>query len=60
MPDRLNRARHYRYRAEELRTIAQDYISSDTMTTLARIARDYEDMAEIMERSVKAEGIEPT
>ena len=59
MPERFVRAEFYRRRAEELRTIAQDYISDETMRTLSRVARDYEDMAAIMERSAKREGIEP-
>lgn len=60
MTDRLVRARLYRQRAEELRTIAQDYINDATMQTLAKVARDYEDMAEILERSAKRDGSGPS
>ena len=56
MPDRLVRARLYRQRAEELRTIAQDFINTTTMQTLAAVARDYETMAANLEKSAGAEG----
>ena len=59
MTDRLVRARVYRQRAEELRTIAQDYINDTTMQALAKVAHDYEDMAEILERAAKRDGLDP-
>ena len=49
--DKLRKARGYRQRAEELRTIAQDWIDDEAQSTLFRIARDYDRMANSLERS---------
>jgi hypothetical protein len=57
MPETLERAKYYRDKAEELRTIAQSYINDETMMTLARIARDYETMAERLESDAKVDEI---
>jgi len=59
MPDRLMRARLYRQRAEEIRAIARDWVKDETMQRLAKLASDYEKMAENLEQSAKAEGTEP-
>ena len=44
------RAKHYRFRAEELRTIAREWMDSGTREVLNRVAKDYEHMAEQIER----------
>lgn len=49
----LERARHFRYRAEELRTIASEWIDSGTREVLSRVAKDYEHMAERMEKQAQ-------
>lgn len=46
----LERAKHFRYRAEELRTIANEWIDIGTREMLGRVARDYEQMAEMWEK----------
>ena len=46
----LERARHYRFRAEELRTIAGEWMDSGTREVLTRVAKDYEDMARRLEK----------
>jgi hypothetical protein len=43
-------AGRYRQRAEELRTIAGDWISDDARAALYKVARDYERMATTLER----------
>jgi IS1 family transposase len=48
-----DRVRHYRLRAEEIRTAAADSHNSDTRATFLRIARDYELMAENVETQHK-------
>lgn len=45
-----DRARQYRDRAEELRTIAQDFIDAESQKMLVRLALNYEAMAESVER----------
>jgi len=53
MPDKrspLERAKHYRYRAEELRTIADEWMDSGVREVLTRIAKDYEHMARQLEK----------
>lgn len=52
----LERARHFRYRAEELRTIASEWIDSGTRELLDRIAKDYDDMAELWEKQAAFNG----
>jgi hypothetical protein len=44
------RARHYRHRAEELRTIASEWADSGTREVLFRVAKDYDHMAELQEK----------
>jgi len=60
MPERFVRAQFYRNRAEELRTIAQDWLNDEATRVLVGIALDYEDMAERLELSAKKEGVELT
>jgi len=50
MPNQ-ERIRDYRCRAEELRTIAEDCLSSEAQSLLKELARDYERMAERLEGS---------
>lgn len=52
MEQHLERAKHYRYRAEQLRTIASDWVDSGRREVLIGIAKDYEHMAERLERQV--------
>jgi hypothetical protein len=54
MHDQVQRAKQYRQRAEELRTIAQDWIGQDTQRTLLKVAIDYERMAVSLERVANA------
>jgi hypothetical protein len=44
------RAHGYRERAEELRTIAQDFMDAETQRMLMTLAADYERMAQFAER----------
>ena len=44
------RAKHYRSRANELRAIAREWADSGTREILHRVAKDYEDMAEQIEK----------
>lgn len=56
MPDAKTmvlRAMTFRYRAEELRTIADGMTDEETREIMERIAEDYERMAENRERAVK-------
>jgi hypothetical protein len=57
MPERLDRARRYRDRAEELRTIAQEWMDADAMATLSSLAHEYERMAEDLELSATRDGL---
>lgn len=45
----LQRARQYRFRAEELRTISTSWIDRETRQILGRVASDYERMAAYLE-----------
>jgi hypothetical protein len=47
------KVRVYRHRAEELRTIAQDFLDEKTQALLAKLADDYERMADALERRAK-------
>ena len=49
MSSELDTANRYRQRAEELRIIAQDDSSKETSSTLAKIADDYDRMADTLE-----------
>lgn len=44
------RARQYRVRAEELRTISESWVSTETRRILGRVAADYERMAAHLEK----------
>jgi len=50
MSDELDNAKRYRLRAEELRVVAADETNRDHRLALERIARDYDTMADTMER----------
>jgi len=56
MMDGKEQAARYRCRAEELRTIAQDWVDADVMMTLAMLAWRYEKMADDMERVARLDG----
>lgn len=45
----LDRAKQYRFRAEELRTISASWIDRETRQILGRVANDYERMATYLE-----------
>ena len=45
----LDRAKQYRFRAEELRTISTSWIDRETRQILGRVANDYERMATYLE-----------
>lgn len=46
----MARARRYRQRAEELRSISEEVILKETRLTLLSLAESYEQMAATMER----------
>jgi len=48
------RIKHYRFHAEKLRTIASEWLDSATREILTRVARDYEHMAERLEKENQA------
>jgi len=50
MPAQLNNPEYWRFRAEEVRTIAEDMKNDETKAIMAGIAKDYERIAKIMER----------
>ena len=50
--DWTERARHFRARAEELRTIAQDWVTHHATRTLTDLAAEYEEMAARLERAI--------
>ena len=47
--DRMARARRYRQRAEELRSISEEVILKETCLTLLSLAESYDQMASVME-----------
>ena len=55
MTDCLTQAKHYRSRAKKLRTIAREWADSGTRDVLGRVARNYEHMAERLERTEAAD-----
>ena len=57
---RLEQAKRYRHHAEELRTMAHDWRDPDTLSKVNDLARDYDEMAEKLERSAEADVAEPT
>ena len=50
MPDWLEKARRYRDKARQLRVIARQWIGSDSRATIGEVARQYDVMAERLER----------
>ena len=50
---RLERSKQYRYQADELRTIADEWMDAGTRELLKGIASNYEHMAEQLERQVR-------
>jgi hypothetical protein len=50
IPDRMARARRYRQRAEELRSISEEVMLKETCLTLLSLAESYDQMASVMER----------
>jgi hypothetical protein len=44
------RAQHYRFRAEVLRTVASEWKDSENREMLQRVANDYERMADRIEK----------
>lgn len=52
VPDRMARARRYRQRAEELRSISEEVMLKETCLTLLSLAESYDQMAFVMERMV--------
>ena len=50
MPERLERAKRYRHRAEELRAMAEDWRDPETLHQVTELALDYERMAAELER----------
>ena len=56
MTDWHERAKLYRHRAEELRTVAQDWHDAGTQQKVADLARDYDRMADDLERAAAADG----
>jgi len=47
---RARRARRYRLRAEELRSISEEVILKETCLTLLSLAESYDQMASVMEK----------
>ncbi len=54
-----NRARLWRMRAEEIRALADDMHQADPTAIMLRIARDYDLLAEMAERSTDKLPFEP-
>ena len=48
--NKLNNPEFWRYRAEEVRTIADDMRDGDPKTIMLRIAEDYERIAKLVEQ----------
>ena len=44
-----DRAETYRFRAEEIRTLCAGWLDDEARTMLARVARDYDRMADHLE-----------
>ena len=60
MHDTVQRAKEYRERAEELRTIAQDWMDPETQQSLLKVAIDYERMADSLERAARSQELHNT
>jgi hypothetical protein len=56
MDERVTRARRYRYRAEEMRTMSGGWSNPETLRILNELARDYDRMAEAMEVPAERDG----
>lgn len=54
MQNDQERAEQYRFRAEELRVICASWLEQDARDMLERVACDYERMADVLERRMKA------
>ena len=52
----LNNPEYWRFRAEEVRTIAEDMKVGEPKTIMLRIAEDYERIAKLVEQGVYARG----
>lgn len=55
--DRFQRANRYRLRAEELRTVRETWMDTETRGILLRIALDYERMADQLDRESRDEAL---
>jgi hypothetical protein len=55
--DRFERARQYRFRAEELRTFQETWLDMDARDMLGRIARDYDRMADNLDTENQTEAL---
>jgi hypothetical protein len=49
-PERINDPEHWRRRAEEAHTIAEQMIDRDAIATMLHVAEEYEDLAQKAER----------
>jgi len=57
MPEnKLDNPEYWRFRAEEVRTIAEDMKVGEPKTIMLRIAEDYERIAKLVEQGVYARG----
>jgi hypothetical protein len=54
--DRAVRARHYRFRAEELRVISEEVLLRETSRTLLSLADSYEQIAIMVENGFAGDG----
>jgi hypothetical protein len=50
VPDRLERAKRYREKAEGLRVMARHWIGDSARATIGEVARQYDAMADQLER----------
>jgi hypothetical protein len=49
----VSRAEGYRFRAEEIRTLSADWLDREAKAILARVAFDYDRMADHLERQAR-------
>jgi len=54
--NKLDNPEYWRFRAEEVRTIAEDMKNGEPKTIMLRIAEDYERIAKLVEQGVYARG----
>jgi hypothetical protein len=59
MPQRWEKIKTWRERAEELRRIAESFLVPSGQDALRRSAQGYDRMADDLERKLKQEGIAP-